>query len=320
MVALPDPRQEPDAFYRKIAHLQRVQARAEEQSRAGTLGALIDQYRGRNDAAASNEYEQLKPSTKLTYGTYLDRLQKNMGMAVLADLEPSHIQERVLDANRDTPGAANMLLAVLRTLYRFAIKRNPRLADWTKGLDPLKGGREHQPWALHVLTAALKSNDQRFRLAVMLHLYTGQRTGDTCAMRWEDIQDGHIPVRQDKTGIELWIPLHADLGRALKDTPREGEYILTNRTGRPLTSGTFRAWCAIFGATHGAKIVPHGLRKNAVNALLEVGCTVFEVHSITGQSLQMVEHYAKRVNRRRGAAEAMRKWDAGTKTERENNK
>jgi hypothetical protein len=51
-------------------------------------------------------------------------------------------------------------------------------------------------------------------------------------------------------------------------------------------------------ARRGYKVVPHGLRKNAVNTLLEVGCTVAEVSSITGQSLQMVEHYAKQINKR----------------------
>jgi len=44
--------------------------------------------------------------------------------------------------------------------------------------------------------------------------------------------------------------------------------------------------------------VPHGLRKNAVNALLEAGCTVAEVAAITGQTYGVVEHYAARVNRR----------------------
>jgi len=41
------------------------------------------------------------------------------------------------------------------------------------------------------------------------------------------------------------------------------------------------------------KVVPHGLRKNAVISLLEAGCTAAEVSGITDQSLQMVEHYAR---------------------------
>lgn len=58
--------------------------------------------------------------------------------------------------------------------------------------------------------------------------------------------------------------------------------------------------------------MPHGLRKNAVNVMLECGCQVAEVSSITGQSFQMVEHYAKRVNRKRLARTAMLKFERGT--------
>jgi hypothetical protein len=44
--------------------------------------------------------------------------------------------------------------------------------------------------------------------------------------------------------------------------------------------------------------------------LLEAGCTDAEVSAITGQSREMVEHYAKQVNQRRLAAAAILKWEA----------
>ncbi|MDA0341232.1 MAG: hypothetical protein O3B74_06500, partial [Proteobacteria bacterium] len=53
---------------------------------------------------------------------------------------------------------------------------------------------------------------------------------------------------------------------------------------------------------------PHGLRKNAVIALLEAGATVHEVSAITGQTPQMVEHYAREVNQEVLADSAMAKW------------
>jgi hypothetical protein len=43
--------------------------------------------------------------------------------------------------------------------------------------------------------------------------------------------------------------------------------------------------------------------------LLEVGCTTAEVQAITGQSMQMVEHYAKQVNQKKLAAAAILKWE-----------
>ena len=56
-------------------------------------------------------------------------------------------------------------------------------------------------------------------------------------------------------------------------------------------------------------LVFHGLRKSAVVFLLEAGCSIAEVASITGQSWKMVEHYARQVSQRRLAAEAILKWE-----------
>ena len=47
-----------------------------------------------------------------------------------------------------------------------------------------------------------------------------------------------------------------------------------------------------------AALVFHGLSKNAVNALLEVGNTEAEVSAIVEMSEQMVRHYARDVNKR----------------------
>ena len=63
----------------------------------------------------------------------------------------------------------------------------------------------------------------------------------------------------------------------------------------------------------------HGLRKSAVVFLLEAGCTDAEVSAITGQSRQMVEHYAKQVNQKKLAAAAVLKWEgAGERDVAEN--
>jgi len=64
-----------------------------------------------------------------------------------------------------------------------------------------------------------------------------------------------------------------------------------------------------FANDHGAHAVPHGLRKNAVNALLESGCSVAEVAAITGQSLRMVEHYAKGRDQAALGEAAILKWE-----------
>jgi len=59
----------------------------------------------------------------------------------------------------------------------------------------------------------------------------------------------------------------------------------------------------------------HGLRKTAVCRLLEAGCTDAQVGAVTGQSREMISHYAERVNQKTLASDAMALWQNGTKTE-----
>ncbi len=58
----------------------------------------------------------------------------------------------------------------------------------------------------------------------------------------------------------------------------------------------------------GLHVVPHGLRKNAVNTMLEREMSVAQVCSITGQSLKTVEHYAKKRNQAKLARGTMQRW------------
>lgn len=53
--------------------------------------------------------------------------------------------------------------------------------------------------------------------AVLLARYTGQRQADVLRMSPSDIEDGGINVVQQKTGKELWVPLHAGLRYVLED-------------------------------------------------------------------------------------------------------
>jgi integrase len=164
--------------------------------------------------------------------------------------------------------------------------------------------------------------------AAALALYTGQRQGDVLAMTRAKVGNGLIEVKQEKTSRELVIPAHQKLLAVLATMKSSGVQILTNTRGLPWTQNGFRAsWNGALeqpkqkydvlpnahplGPIKRAGLVFHGLRKSAVVMLLEVGCTTAEVQAITGQSMQMVEHYAKQVNQKKLAASAILKWERG---------
>ena len=80
--------------------------------------------------------------------------------------------------------------------------------------------------------------------AVLLARYTGQRQADVLRMSPSDIEDGGINVVQQKTGKELWVPLHPDLRGALEGW-HSSPYVL-DRKGNGYTSDRFRAGWAEF--------------------------------------------------------------------------
>jgi integrase len=100
--------------------------------------------------------------------------------------------------------------------------------------------------------------------------------------------------------------------------------ILTNTRGAPWTRDGFKSsWVdelnrPVMAELPRRHLVFHGLRKSAVVCLLEAGCCDAETAAITGQSRDMVEHYAKQVNQRRLAAAAILKWEAADEARSKN--
>jgi len=99
--------------------------------------------------------------------------------------------------------------------------------------------------------------------------------------------------------------------------------MLRNSRDEPWKTGFKASWQAernrpVFGVLKDRKLVFHGLRKSAVVCLLEAGATTAEVQALTGQSMQIVEHYAKQVNQQKLAAAAILKWEAADEGRTEN--
>lgn len=265
----------------------------------------------------SDRFTKRSENTQSTYLIYLRLIEEKLGIAGIDQVERRDVQA-LLDTMASRPGAAAMTLLVLRHLFRLAVQREWVKVDPTATFEtPKTGGDEHEPWPEPLLEEALASDDPQVRVPVALMYYTAQRIGDVCKMRWNDIRDGEIYIKQQKTGKEVEFPVHEELEAVLATVPKVGFTILPGKGGKPARPDTVRVRLQRWATERGYEIVPHGLRKNAVMTLLEIGCTVAEVSSISGQTLALVEHYAKRRNNRRIGKAAILKWQG---TKRENSK
>src|SRR5260370_41869361 len=88
----------------------------------------------------------------------------------------------------------------------------------------------------------------------------------------QDIRNGVLGVRQQKTGFELAIPVHSTLAAVIAETPTYHLTFLTNQFGRPFTGGYFGQWfgeqCDMAGLRH---FSAPGLRKAAAPPLAAAG-------------------------------------------------
>jgi integrase len=274
---------------------------------AYTVATLFDEFQD------SQEFAALARGTQEAYGIYLRLASELLGKAFVDDLTRADVL-MILDNEKWGAGKRNLFVAVIGAAYKWGRLRG-RTAIWPTREIPHAETGEHLAWPDDVRDAGLEAVDDLTRLAVALLFYTGQRIGDVCAMRWTAIKNEKIKVVQQKTGKSLMIRLHADLRAELDRYGKRGLTLLTNALGGPVSPAQLRrilkAFCASLGHP---ELKPHGLRKNAVIALLTAGCSVAETAAITGQTYQLVEYYARQIDQERmGEAAILKMERAGNK-------
>jgi len=212
----------------------------------------------------------------------------------------------------EKPHAANTLRRALRNLMRHAIDIGLRADDPTRDVKAIRiKSTGHHSWTDAEIAEFERCHPvgSRARLALALLLYTGQRRSDVIRMGAQHVRGGVLHVKQDKTGVELAIPVHPDLAAVIAATPSRHLTFLTTTIGGPFAARTFAGWfrreCDKAGLPHCSA---HRLRKAAARRLAEAGCTAHEIGAITGHaSLTELVRYTKAADQRRLAEAAMAK-------------
>jgi integrase len=268
----------------------------------------------------SVEFRALAKNSQTNYSRHLGYASANFrsdeGRSWPLDLLTAEHVLILRDKFAGTPGKANATVRALGALFKWASKagRKYMAVNPAAGIELLEGG-EHEPWPEHLVEAALA--DPAMRLPVGLLYYTGQRISDVVKMGRSSIARGILTLTQQKTGITLRIAVHSELAVILAaDAPTGAMLFLVNEWGKPLTESGVRQRIQKWAKDRGHHVVPHGLRKNAVNALLEAGCSTAEVSAITGQDLQTIEHYAKQRDKEHLSRAAILKFERRNKSRR----
>ncbi|MCJ8139600.1 tyrosine-type recombinase/integrase [Falsirhodobacter halotolerans] len=265
-----------------------------------TFAALVKSY------IASPRYRKLAPRTARDYEKVLDWVKDTLGHLPVAGIQRKDII-RARDANAQTVRFANYIVQVVRILLEHSIDVGWRSDNPAKGVSLLKADTApRQPWPPAMIEAFRQKAVGRGLLVFELCLGTGQRIGDVLNMKWSDIEDDGISVRQSKTGADLWVPFTTHLAQALAMTPRQGETICAGASGQPISYRHASTLIMEVRRAIGAEAYDiHGLRYAAASELAEAGCSDDLIAAVTGHATSaMVRKYSRVARQRSRAIEA----------------
>lgn len=212
----------------------------------------------------------------------------------------------------------NNRVCVLREICRVLAEEAGVIDDPWSGIrlltDDSHTRREFTRAELVRILDAAASMKGEWRLLFLLGIYTGQRLGDCCVLRWVDVKEDRgiiqlIPrkTRKHMKGVPVTIPIHPELSAALIGLPRE-EYVLPNmatwylggehwRISRGLEEIFRRAGIKTSVKIDGRKTATpdatfHSLRHSFVSFAVNGGVPLPVVQSIVGHSSNaMTRHY-----------------------------
>lgn len=279
--------------------------------RTNDMAALIAEYR------TSGEFTTKRERTRKDYATYLKLIEDKFGDLPIAALSDPRVRgdfKAWRDGMADTPRKADLAWSVLARILSVAkdrgrIENNP----CERGGRLYKADRADQIWTDDMIISALATFPERLRWVFMMALYTGQRQGDLLRLPWSAYDGQRIRLRQSKNGRRVSIPVAKALKAEIAAITKHGPILLTSSDKRPWTSDGFRSsWRRACETAGIVGVSFHDIRGSAVTRLVEAGCSVPEVATITGHSLKTVEemldrHYMSRTDAL--GASAIRKLD-----------
>lgn len=291
----------PEFFERYAALLATTQV-APRTLAEGSVGELIRDYK------SSEDYTALADKTRRDYARMLDLLAP-VGAFPVGEIKRRHIRElRKPLLNRSR--TAKLFTQVASKLFAFAIDNDLIDVNPAAKMKRLGEPKSYLAWSDEDCAAFEKSLPPAALLtAYMLARYAGQREGDVLRMARTAYDGTGLTVRQAKTGVALWIPVHARLKIHLDALPSTTLLFVTKPAGTAYEPSTFRhAFRDALDAAGLEHLHFHGLRHTAGRALAEAGCTEKEIQSILGHlTPAMSHHYTSQAGQKKLATKAIAK-------------
>ncbi len=188
---------------------------------------------------------------------------------------------------RPTPAAADRALPVLSVIMREA----ETLGHRPEGGNPCRNVRRHRrrgrerflsrEEARRLGGALARHDGHALAAAVRLLLLTGCRRSEVMTLQWRDFHDGHLFLRDGKTGPRtVWL---SSAARAVLDgLPRNGTWVFPGRNGTGPAQGLSRFWQRLRDEAGLRDVRLHDLRHSYASFALRSGETVLTIGRLLG--------------------------------------
>lgn len=270
-----------------------------------------------------------------TYDAYRRVLERDViprwGKWKAPDVHRAHVME-LLDEiahDRGAPIAANRTRAILHSLFNFALARdlvpsNP-VAGVPRPAPESRRDRVLSPSEIQTLWNVLDGEAEPLRSLVRFLLLTGQRSGETCRLRWADVDQGaatwSIPGSDRKGGRAHRVPLSPEalaLVDGLHPVTGDSEYVFASPSARA-EGGPFQWLSHAAGRLReaaGFAFRIHDLRRTCASGLAELGTDRDTIGKVLGHKsadagvIAIYDRYDREPEKRA----ALEKWGAHVAT------
>jgi integrase len=281
--------------------------------RKGVFSQLSSEY------TSSEEFKTLLgESTQASYKRMLGKAEEEFGDLPISALNDPRVKGEFLDwrdriAKSSGKREADHRLSAVSACLTWAADRTKIDANYLRGFTRLyHQDRSEIIWLPEHIEAFMNVAEVEMQRALILGLHLGQREGDLLKLPWSAYDGEAIRLRRRKSrrkGIDApvgEIRCTRPLRQMLDSMDRLSPLILTTKTGRAFKK---RYFCRLWAETMvkaGIETVQlpdfdkpvrlhfNDLRGTSVTLLAEAGCTVPEIASITGHSLETVTTILKR--------------------------
>lgn len=242
--------------------------------------------------------------TAQTFEYALKKLQAFMKISFLSDITPAQLDALAVDLKSKQRDSSKTAAGINRNIR--ALKTAMRQAEFWDLIPPQnwrkvskfkenKGRVEfHTPAEIKQILSVFNAD---WQLVVLLGCRAGLRRGEIASLKWADVDfaNNQLYIAPNKTEKHRYVPISADLAKALQDTPKgKSPYVINVGDPKKRNSKDFlTAYYSKATADLPFKCGLHKLRHTFASHLVQNGVDLYRVSKLLGHSsITMTEIYA----------------------------